>query len=200
MREALGATLRETLSFGADVRLRSHGPDQRGQRRPLPCGPSQRIAAYLHSAMARAAAALRRRVRVVATRLFLAPKYVGIHESSEKALRIMQITTVMVVILIAWCLFTIGSTAISPSLCRSRKTHISVRCAGLAEGHRGWTRYHGGCGWSARAFAARDERLRNHRAGLPRNRSAQAEEPSSARACVIFIYACCLPRRFRFSP
>src|SRR4051812_4063686 len=27
----------------------------------------------------------------------------GIHESSEKALRIMQITTVMVVILIAWC-------------------------------------------------------------------------------------------------
>ena len=30
----------------------------------------------------------------------------GIHESSEKALRIMQITTVMVVILIVWCLIT----------------------------------------------------------------------------------------------
>src|SRR4051794_15577917 len=32
----------------------------------------------------------------------------GIHESSEKALRIMQITTVMVVILIGWCLLTLA--------------------------------------------------------------------------------------------
>lgn len=32
---------------------------------------------------------------------------IGIHESSEKALRIMQITTVMVVMLIVWCLVTI---------------------------------------------------------------------------------------------
>jgi hypothetical protein len=31
----------------------------------------------------------------------------GIHESSEKALRIMQITTVMVVVMIAWCLITL---------------------------------------------------------------------------------------------
>jgi amino acid transporter len=31
----------------------------------------------------------------------------GIHESSERALQIMQITTVMVVVLIAWCLFTL---------------------------------------------------------------------------------------------
>jgi len=31
----------------------------------------------------------------------------GVHESSQKAMRIMQITTVMVVILIAWCLYTI---------------------------------------------------------------------------------------------
>jgi amino acid transporter len=33
---------------------------------------------------------------------------IGIHESSEKALRIMQITTVMVVILIIWCFATIA--------------------------------------------------------------------------------------------
>ncbi|PSH04325.1 MAG: APC family permease [Acidobacteria bacterium] len=32
----------------------------------------------------------------------------GMHESSEKALRIMQITTVMVVILIVWCLVTLA--------------------------------------------------------------------------------------------
>jgi amino acid transporter len=33
---------------------------------------------------------------------------IGIHESSEKALRIMQITTVMVVILVGWCLLTLA--------------------------------------------------------------------------------------------
>ena len=32
---------------------------------------------------------------------------IGIHESSEKALRIMQVTTVMVVVLITWCVVTV---------------------------------------------------------------------------------------------
>jgi amino acid transporter len=31
----------------------------------------------------------------------------GVHESSQKAMRIMQVTTVMVVILIAWCVYTV---------------------------------------------------------------------------------------------
>jgi amino acid transporter len=39
---------------------------------------------------------------------------IGIHESSEKALRIMQITTVMVVILIAWCIATILKNGYQP--------------------------------------------------------------------------------------
>jgi len=43
----------------------------------------------------------------VVTVYFWRKNIIGIHESSEKALRIMQITTVMVVILIAWCLTTI---------------------------------------------------------------------------------------------
>jgi len=44
---------------------------------------------------------------VLVTIYFWRKNIIGIHESSEKALRIMQITTVMVVILIAWCLVTI---------------------------------------------------------------------------------------------
>lgn len=44
---------------------------------------------------------------VLVTLYFWRKNIIGIHESSEKALRIMQITTVMVVILIVWCLFTI---------------------------------------------------------------------------------------------
>jgi amino acid transporter len=39
---------------------------------------------------------------------------IGIHESSEKALRIMQITTVMAVILIVWCLATILKNGYRP--------------------------------------------------------------------------------------
>src|SRR5215471_13819833 len=39
---------------------------------------------------------------------------IGIHESSEKALRIMQVTTAMVVILISWCLITIFQKGFSP--------------------------------------------------------------------------------------
>jgi amino acid transporter len=39
---------------------------------------------------------------------------IGIHESSEKALRIMQMTTVMVVILIVWCLATIFKNGYNP--------------------------------------------------------------------------------------
>ena len=41
------------------------------------------------------------------TLYFWRKNIIGLHESSEKALRIMQITTVMVVILIVWCFATI---------------------------------------------------------------------------------------------
>jgi amino acid transporter len=44
---------------------------------------------------------------VLVTIYFWWKNIIGIHESSEKALRIMQITTVMVVMLIGWCLLTI---------------------------------------------------------------------------------------------
>ncbi|GAC1428253.1 MAG: hypothetical protein NVSMB62_26150 [Acidobacteriaceae bacterium] len=51
---------------------------------------------------------------VVATLYFWHKNIMGLHESSEKALRIMQITTVMVVILIAWCVLTIAQKGYNP--------------------------------------------------------------------------------------
>src|SRR6267154_129748 len=39
---------------------------------------------------------------------------IGLHESSEKALRIMQITTGMAVVLIAWCVVTILKNGYHP--------------------------------------------------------------------------------------
>jgi amino acid transporter len=51
---------------------------------------------------------------IVVTVYFWRKNIMGMHESSEKALRIMQITTVMVVILIAWCLLTIFTKGSQP--------------------------------------------------------------------------------------
>ena len=48
------------------------------------------------------------------TLYFWRKNIIGIHESSQKALRIMQVTTVMVVILIAWCLATIFTRGYQP--------------------------------------------------------------------------------------
>src|SRR5664279_5029131 len=50
----------------------------------------------------------------VVTLYFWRKNIIGMHESSEKALRIMQITTVMVVILIVWCMVTILKNGYQP--------------------------------------------------------------------------------------
>jgi len=50
----------------------------------------------------------------VVTIYFWRKNIIGMHESSSKALRIMQITTVMVVILIVWCLVTIFRNGYQP--------------------------------------------------------------------------------------
>src|SRR5689334_4035019 len=51
---------------------------------------------------------------MLVTIFFWRKNIIGIHESSEKALRIMQITTVMVVILIIWCVATILKHGYNP--------------------------------------------------------------------------------------
>ncbi|HLQ76628.1 MAG TPA: APC family permease [Terriglobia bacterium] len=51
---------------------------------------------------------------IAATFYFWWKNIIGIPESSRKALRIMQVTTVMVVILLAWCLWTIARVGYQP--------------------------------------------------------------------------------------
>ncbi len=51
---------------------------------------------------------------IAVTLYFWRKNTIGIHESSQKALRIMQVTTVMVVMLIVWCLATIASRGYQP--------------------------------------------------------------------------------------
>jgi amino acid transporter len=71
----------------------------------------------------------------VATIYFWRKNIIGIHESSEKALRIMQITTVMVVILIAWCLLTIAQKGYNPVPFPSTRTiHYGPDAVGWLKG------------------------------------------------------------------
>ncbi len=51
---------------------------------------------------------------LLATAYFWRQNIIGIHESSEKALRIMKVTTVMVVLLIGWCLLTMAIKGFQP--------------------------------------------------------------------------------------
>jgi nucleotide-binding universal stress UspA family protein len=51
---------------------------------------------------------------ILVTIYFWRKNVIGMHESSQKALRIMQLTTVMVVLLIGWCLVTIALRGWSP--------------------------------------------------------------------------------------
>jgi amino acid transporter len=71
----------------------------------------------------------------LATIYFWRKNIIGIRESSHKALRIMQITTVMVVILIAWCLVTIFARGYQPVPLPSRSTiHFGSAALGWLHG------------------------------------------------------------------
>ena len=58
----------------------------------------------------------------------------GIEESSEKALRVMQITTVMVVILMVWAIYTVFIQALQlPPLPIPGESQVQRRSPGLSE-------------------------------------------------------------------
>jgi amino acid transporter len=72
---------------------------------------------------------------VLATVYFWRKNILGMHESSIKALRIMQITTVMVVILIGWCLLTMAVNGFQPvPLPIKANLHLSDASLGWLKG------------------------------------------------------------------
>ena len=112
VKQALGGTLAK-LSVSAllfDYVLT--GPDQLGRRGAVSRGIPDR-----HAASSRLRQRPHSRQPVLppcfaslVTIYFWWKNIQGIHESSERALQIMKITTVMVVMLIVWCLITIVKT------------------------------------------------------------------------------------------
>ena len=72
---------------------------------------------------------------ILVTVYFWRKNIIGVHESSQKALRIMQITTVMVVILIIWALLTILLKGFQPvPLPSPENFHVSTESLGWLTG------------------------------------------------------------------
>ena len=105
VREALGGFLAKLAVVRPDVRLRPDRPDQRRLGRAVLIGLVLEICDALVIAPAGSTATLRRSVKnwgsvVIAcavTLYFFRQNIIGIHESSDKALKIMIATTVMAV-------------------------------------------------------------------------------------------------------
>jgi len=75
---------------------------------------------------------------VLVTIYFWRKNIIGVHESSQKALRIMQVTTVMVVMLIVWALVTIVTKGYQPVPFPSPANfHVSAESFGWLNG-TGW--------------------------------------------------------------
>lgn len=72
---------------------------------------------------------------LVVTVYFWWQNIVGIHESSEKALKIMQVTTAMVIILIVWCLLTMATRGFQPvPLPTKANLHYGTSALGWLQG------------------------------------------------------------------
>src|SRR5512136_2894225 len=76
---------------------------------------------------------------ILVTIYFWRKNIIGIHESSQKALRIMQLTTIMVVVLIIWCIVTVLQRGFHPvPLPTLAKIHFTDDAVGWLKGSA-WT-------------------------------------------------------------
>jgi amino acid transporter len=107
---------------------------------------------------------------VVVTVYFWWENVKGIPESSGKALRIMYVTTVMVVIMIAWCVMTVWRAGASSAVAvdQANLTLRISRWAGCAQPPAVYGRVDRHPD-RAGAFGAGDERRRDAGPGLPRS-------------------------------
>ena len=115
VREALGATM---AKFSVSALMFDYvltGPISGVSAGLYLAGLIQDTGTYLHQPWHVPSRYIAMAFALLATIYFWLQNTIGIHESSGKALRIMQITTVMVVILIAWVLVTIIHNGYHPA-------------------------------------------------------------------------------------
>ena len=186
VKEAMGGTL---AKFSVSALMFDYvltGPISGVSAGQYLAGVLNELLAYAHISCSLNANATAAMFAIVVTLYFWWQNIKGIPESSEKALRIMQLTTVMVVVLIAWCGYTLwvrGGASCRRRRCRATCDAAKQR-AGLARRAATFAQtvtlvvVFVGLG----PFGAGDERRRIAGAGVSRNRASQAAESEKSGA------------------
>jgi amino acid transporter/nucleotide-binding universal stress UspA family protein len=114
VREALGGTLAKFSVSALMFDFVLTGPISGVSAGLYMAGLINETSALLHSTFRVSPPFFAAAFTILITLYFWRKNIIGMHESSQKALRIMQITTVMVVILIVWCIVTILQRGFNP--------------------------------------------------------------------------------------
>jgi amino acid transporter len=107
VKEALGGTL---AKFSVSALMFDYvltGPISGVSAGQYLAGLLNELFAYFHLGIVLSENSTAALFAVIVTLFFWWENIKGVHESSDKALKIMQVTTVMVVVLIVWCMYTI---------------------------------------------------------------------------------------------
>ncbi len=107
VKEALGGTL---AKFSVSALMFDYvltGPISGVSAGQYLAGLLNELFAYFHAGIVLSENSTAAFFAVLVTLFFWRENIKGVHESSDKALKIMQVTTVMVVVLIVWCMYTI---------------------------------------------------------------------------------------------
>jgi|HubBroStandDraft_4_1064222.scaffolds.fasta_scaffold00230_10 amino acid transporter len=137
VKEALGGTL---AKFSVSALMFDYiltGPISGVSAGQYLAGLLNELFAYFHTGLVLSENSTAAFFAVLVTLFFWWENIKGVHESSDKALKIMQVTTVMVVVLIVWCTYTIWVRgAHLPPFPTPRNIHLDKRSLGWLYGHQ----------------------------------------------------------------
>jgi amino acid transporter len=136
VKEALGGTL---AKFSVSALMFDYiltGPISGVSAGQYLAGLLNELFAYFHTGIVLSENTTAAIFAVMVTVFFWWENIKGVHESSDKALKIMQVTTVMVAMLIVWCTYTIWVRgAHLPPFPTPRNIHLDHRALGWLYGH-----------------------------------------------------------------
>src|ERR1700688_3795229 len=137
VKEALGGTL---AKFSVSALMFDYvltGPISGVSAGQYLAGLLNELSAYFHLGIVLSENSTAAFFAILVTLFFWWENIKGVHESSDKALKIMQITTVMVVVLIVWCMYTIWVRgAHLPPLPPPANIQLDKRSLGWLYGHQ----------------------------------------------------------------
>jgi amino acid transporter len=137
VKEALGGTL---AKFSVSALMFDYvltGPISGVSAGQYLAGLLNELFAYFHLGISLSENSTAAFFAVLVTLFFWWENIKGVHESSDKALKIMQVTTVMVVVLIIWCTYTIWVRgAHLPPLPTPANIQLDKRSLGWLSGHQ----------------------------------------------------------------